>query len=499
MPTTRRFPKNKNTGPLSKQKKEKSSGGGSNNSPPTGYTLIGHSSIGTPIYQGPDGKRIATTDFGKGRDYLPSGRGAFTQYAGNQPTSGGIQKGTYNKSVTIGKDTAPSSLNPMSPTMGNAFEGIGDAGTQNIITKDGIKAKLIREGNDLLAMPWEDQGYIAITEDGQQIKVAKNNKGEWVQMAEPFGEIPLGLPGQAPIAGMRPLKGANTAAMDFALLEEAKKANKAANWINDIKETNRIIQRLHKNAPNQIGKVGANTKLIKKGQRYAKRVVKAMKQPKTVGPLIAAAIVGAIGFSAYSYPWAAHLDIDNIIPIYTMQERDLREMGADDLADELAAGRMEFINKSQSNWEAQIPGWNILWRKKEEIKAIMAGEAAKKQAREDIENGIIESPSNVDWDEIRRKEEEAQKRITDYRIEEEKKLLKFEEEAYDRDMKEDAEFWRNEREEQRKKEKEQLKWQRDFWKQYRKEIMEMERKQAMELNKLYENKKPSQLNFGLLG
>ena len=66
-------------------------------------------------------------------------------------------------------------------------------------------------------------------------------------------------------------------------------------------------------------------------------------------------------------------------------------------------------------------------------------------------------------------------------------MLAWEEEAKDRDMKEDAKFWAAERAKQRKMEEEDRKAIAQFWAEYRKKLYEIQ-----------QNNRPSNLNFGLL-
>ena len=90
---------------------------------------------------------------------------------------------------------------------------------------------------------------------------------------------------------------------------------------------------------------------------------------------------------------------------------------------------------------------------------------------------------------IREQQEEQNdyKANIDYYNEQRKKLLQWEEEAADRDMKEDAAFWAAEREKQRQKEAEDRQAIAQFWNAYRKEQQ-----------KISDDNRPSNLNFGLI-
>ena len=110
------------------------------------------------------------------------------------------------------------------------------------------------------------------------------------------------------------------------------------------------------------------------------------------------------------------------------------------------------------------------------------------------------------WARIKQREMEQEKEMIDYYNEQRKLQLQWEEEAADRDMREDAAFWRKEQAKIEKLKTEQLKKQAEFWFEYRKRLMELEREQMkdqaefwLEYRKQVVNKTaPSHLGFGLL-
>lgn len=91
------------------------------------------------------------------------------------------------------------------------------------------------------------------------------------------------------------------------------------------------------------------------------------------------------------------------------------------------------------------------------------------------------------WERVRQEQAAQEKANIDYYNQERKKMLEWEREAAKQQRSEDAAFWRKEREKQRKKEEEDRKAIADFWLAYRKEMQ-----------KLADDSRPSNLNFGLL-
>ena len=91
------------------------------------------------------------------------------------------------------------------------------------------------------------------------------------------------------------------------------------------------------------------------------------------------------------------------------------------------------------------------------------------------------------WKRIKEEEAAQDKAAVDYYNSERKKMVKWEEEAADRDMKEDAAFWAREAAKQRKLEEEDRKAIAEFWMAYRKQAL-----------KYQMDNRPSNLKFGLL-
>lgn len=91
------------------------------------------------------------------------------------------------------------------------------------------------------------------------------------------------------------------------------------------------------------------------------------------------------------------------------------------------------------------------------------------------------------WESTRKEKAEQEKQNIDYYNEERKKITEWEIEAKKAHRDEDAKFWAKEKEKQRKKEAEDREAIADFWLNYKKEVQ-----------KLYEDSRPSNLNFGLL-
>ena len=200
--------------------------------------------------------------------------------------------------------------------------------------------------------------------------------------------------------------------------------------------------------------------------------------------VIASAILGTIG----SYPFAGFI-----------KEEALQTLGFginsavknNDIEGAEAAMALQAEILDPNLWDeivAKVPYANIL----AQLNAFY--EAAKTKLAIDVKivadlKKKLETGDTADnfWRGVMQEEIDAKNEVVDYYNQERKKMLAFEEEAGDRDMKEDAKFWRKERAKQRKKETEDREAVANFWMAYRKRAQEFQ-----------EDNRPSNLNFGFL-
>ena len=119
--------------------------------------------------------------------------------------------------------------------------------------------------------------------------------------------------------------------------------------------------------------------------------------------------------------------------------------------------------------------------------AIVGGTIMDKLAEDKrIKEDTNETDADM-WERIRQQQRDDDKAAVDYYNEEREKLLKWEEEAKDRDMREDAAFWAKEAAKQRELERLDREAIALFWLEYRKLQQKLEA-----------DNRPSNLNFGLL-
>ena len=189
---------------------------------------------------------------------------------------------------------------------------------------------------------------------------------------------------------------------------------------------------------------------------------------------------------ASTYPFAK-FEISEALQALGIARWQATEAGRGDLVEGLDQLQEEILNPE--GWEnviSKTPYINIIRAAQKNIDAAVASTAVFNKLIKDKEENP-EEDFEARLTRIREEELEMDKANVDYYNDERKKMLKFEEEAADRDMKEDAKFWAAERAKQRKKEAEDRQAIADFWSAYR--------KTAQRLN---DNSRPSNLNFGLL-
>lgn len=158
------------------------------------------------------------------------------------------------------------------------------------------------------------------------------------------------------------------------------------------------------------------------------------------------------------------------------------------LYNEAAEARDEIVNLETWEkivlWSPASPLIGITNKIKGAIKAAAVQNRLAKDLQIQQETGESEDDK---WARIREDEVKAEKDNIDYYNNERKKMVQWEQEANKNQRNEDATFWRKERENQSALETADREATAKFWLEYRKEAQ-----------KLSDNNRPSNLNFGLL-
>ena len=215
-----------------------------------------------------------------------------------------------------------------------------------------------------------------------------------------------------------------------------------------------------------------------------------------IAALIGGGVVGTVGTKA----WAQHLRVDNLIGSLSIAARDARQAGLIDEAERAQAMLDDVLD--QSTWDvilSNIAGINVLAITTKIIKQSILTNEINRKINDDIrlqqETGETEDDK---WARIKQEEADQDKASIDYYNTERKKMFRWEEEARraERAAKrtdekkarnEDARFWAEQAELQRKLEAEERIAIANFWIAYRK---------AAQI--AANDSRPSNLNFGLL-
>jgi len=236
-----------------------------------------------------------------------------------------------------------------------------------------------------------------------------------------------------------------------------------------------------------------NTKNAKLTTSYLIKLARNMKNPR----LAATFTMGLIGASIYSYPWNAHLQIDNLLPTLQMTARDLEDRG---YRNESAEIREMIDDVLDPTWEKKIlnnlPLWNVIKTKIDTFKVARISNRAYKAVNEDLNISGGLTPEDIKWDEreaaaIAREEERYRKRVE----EEDARYKRINDErqaAEDANFKARAEYF-EEREKERREYEEARTAERDAYYAALREIRKYEEEKSV---RTYEP--PSQLNFGLI-
>lgn len=226
--------------------------------------------------------------------------------------------------------------------------------------------------------------------------------------------------------------------------------------------------------------ISTNTKTLKATESWLGGFASQVKNPT----LVVGALIGAIG----SYPFAGFIKEE------ALQTLSFALKGAIDNNDLEGAERALEETRDVLDptvWDnilGKIPYVNVVNELKKFYDAARTKVSIDEKIVEDLKTQLETGETDDDKRARAREEEAAQDRAAiDYYNEERKKMLRWEEEAADRDMREDAAFWAREREKQRKKEAEDRQAIADFWAAYRKEAQTFS-----------SDNRPSNLNFGLL-
>lgn len=201
-----------------------------------------------------------------------------------------------------------------------------------------------------------------------------------------------------------------------------------------------------------------------------------------------AVVVGGLMAAVGSYPFAGFIK-EEALQTLGFATRTATESGDIEGATAALEAQREVLDPGL--WDsimAKIPYANVLNNLKTFYEAARLKVNIDAKLIEDMKIQTETGETNDQkWARLRQEEADQDKAMVDYYNEQRKQQLQWEEEAADRDMKEDAAFWAAEREKQMQKEKEDREAIAAFWNAYRKEQQ-----------KIAEDNRPSNLNFGLI-
>ena len=294
-------------------------------------------------------------------------------------------------------------------------------------------------------------------------------KGEGLEIGGKTVYTPLGTEESPIAAGTLPIGAGGAIAAIKGITSATKAAIKAGNAQQKIMTASGGAKTILTNAKTTIASQSLITKVL---TQYKKPVV----------------IATSIGAMIGTYPWGE------------WAAGEAKEIMGFSVNKAIATGDIELINKTiqeqdeifdNNVWESiarLIPGANIIKGFGDKTKALLIQrEINDKIMKDEIKKIETGETDDGKWERINQERLEAEKASVDYYNNERKKMLKWEEEASDRDMKEDAAFWRKEREKQSQKEKEDMEATAKFWLEYKKQSQ-----------KLSDDSRPSNLNFGLI-
>ena len=210
--------------------------------------------------------------------------------------------------------------------------------------------------------------------------------------------------------------------------------------------------------------------------------------------VVPAALMGALG----SYPWASHLNIDNVIGPLMIARRDAREAG-DKEAEQIANDMLNDV-QNPDLWDKiqeGMPYWNVIHQARQGADVAAATTAMFDMIDKHMTDGVI-TDDGVDWDRVRADEEASQKRIQDhyaqstiqiqgYLAQLEQVKLNQQADYWSTQRAEEYSYWKKQLDYQSKKEKEDAQALADIWFKYRKKIYELQ-----------DANRPSNLSFGLI-
>ena len=204
--------------------------------------------------------------------------------------------------------------------------------------------------------------------------------------------------------------------------------------------------------------------------------------------LIAGGAAAAVGAMIGTYPWAEWSQ-GEAREILGFSAQKAINTGDEQTILDFQEAQAEIVD--QSKWEQiarLIPGTNIavgFWNK---ARATAAQAKVNDKLMDDALIQLRTGESEDDkWTRVKEEEAQADRDSVDYYNDERRKLVDWEREADVNNRNDDAAFWKKERAKQDAAEKEERENQAAFWLEYRKAAQ-----------KLSEDTRPSNLNFGLL-
>lgn len=221
---------------------------------------------------------------------------------------------------------------------------------------------------------------------------------------------------------------------------------------------------------------GVNTATVAATTTWLAKLGAALTSPTA----IAGGLVATIG----TYPFAGFIKEESLQTL-SFGVRSAIESGNEEGAKIALEQQKELLNPGL--WEKmleKIPYANVLSSLKNFYSAANTKIAIDEKIIENMNTG---EDSDTKWERLRQEEADQDKATVDYYNEQRKLMVQWEREAEKAALKEDAAFWRKEKEAQSKKEAEDRKAIAEFWNAYRKEQQ-----------KLSEDTRPSNLNFGLI-
>ena len=228
--------------------------------------------------------------------------------------------------------------------------------------------------------------------------------------------------------------------------------------------------------------IATNTKTVKDTTQWLSKLGNTLKDPRTV--------VGTLVASIGSYPFAGFIK-EEALQTLGFATKTAIENGDFQGAQEALAMQEDILNPNLwSKIIAALPYLNVV----DSLKDFYASAKLKVEIDRRLLNDLQQKGDLSDEEFLNKVDDDFvadSKASADYWAQVQKDLAKWKEEAEDRDMKEDAEFWEKERKKKLAEQKAQEEMNARIWLEYRKAYYDYTQSR-------YENSRPSNLNFGLL-